>query len=134
MKQRILLIDQSIERRTVIRSLLQEKDFQVLETGDVQESLQHLSKLQCDLIIISNCLNEDAFVFIQLIREHELTYTPIILLGNDLREEPLTIARKAGISACLNRPYYLRNASAFRHITSKILKKAGLTPLARANA
>jgi CheY-like chemotaxis protein len=134
MQPRVLLIDNSLSRRTVIRLLLQQKDFLVLEASDVQESLQHLSNLKCDLIMICDCLNEEACFFIQLIRDHELTYTPIVLLGHDLREEPLSIARKAGISACLNQPYYLKNASAFEKITTKILKKASLMPLVRAVA
>jgi DNA-binding response OmpR family regulator len=131
MKPRILLIDNSTERRTAIRFMLQEKHFQVLETDDVQESLKNLNNLKCDLIMISDRLNEEAFVLIQMIRDHESTYTPIVLLGHELREEPLTTARKAGISAYLDQPYYLKNALAFRHITTKILKKASLMPLAR---
>ena len=88
MKQ-VLIVDDFLEVRMVLRALLEEPDVEVLEAGDGLEALEVLGQENVDLVL-TDCKMPN-MNGIELMREAKLRYpeTPFIVISSTVEDEHL---------------------------------------------
>lgn len=104
---RVLLVDDSRLSRTVMKTFLATRNWEVFEAGSGQECLQLVKKEKYDLIFLDQNmpgLNGDETLQ-HLQKDGMLDGTvPVIAVGSSVRKEKEGAFREKGYAACLGKP------------------------------
>jgi len=123
-KQKVLILDSSTEYRFVCKENLQNFGFEVvMDTGDGQEALMAIKRLQPDAVLLD--LWFPGYDLASLIREVKRSMKDaapkFILLTGVGNRSLLEDAFRSGISACLVKPFdYEVLAEKIRQVTEKV--------------
>lgn len=106
MSKTILLVDDSLSVRTVMRSALEPAGYQVCEAEDGLAALKLLDDQPVQLIVSdSNMPNMDGTSFIKQLRKGGRSrFTPVIMLTTETRSEMRQQFKEAGAQAFLPKP------------------------------
>lgn len=107
MSQTILIIDDAASIRMMVRTVLANAGYQVLEAEDGQKGLDILQTQTVDLIFTDqNMPNMDGLTFVSHIRQrpgHEKT--PILVLTTESSDDIKTRGKLAGATGWLVKPF-----------------------------
>lgn len=106
-KRTILVVDDSAYVRRMIRFALMPDVYRVIEALDGVDALKCLDANPVDLIITDLTMpNMDGFELIRNIRSRsEYKLLPIIMLSGESSDECRVVARDAGVSAFIVKPF-----------------------------
>lgn len=100
----VLLVDDSFVNRQYIRTVLEEKNINVIEAGDGAEALDILESSTPDLIILDLLMPIMGGVeTLQKIRDRGHQY-PILVLTADINDSTRQTCLKLGVSGFINKP------------------------------
>lgn len=106
MSKNILIIDDSVAQRKVVRLALESKGYQIIEAENGQEGL---SKLSPDLNLIVCDVNMpvmDGIEFVTQIKQNpDYKFLPIIMLTTESQEAMREKGMELGVRAWLNKPF-----------------------------
>lgn len=105
--KKVLLVDDNIQARNVLRIVLESQGLECLEVANGQEALEWLTRQHADLIISDNQMPVlGGLDFIDRLKQYEKLpeSPPIILLSGNLNDRDKTRAKQAGVFAVLNKP------------------------------
>ncbi len=107
MKKRILTIDDSKTMRDMLMLTLAEAGFEVLQAVDGKDGLDVLAKEQVDVIVTDiNMPRMDGYDVIRQVRSDPLhKATPILVLTTESDTEKKTLARSAGATGWMVKPF-----------------------------
>jgi two-component system, chemotaxis family, chemotaxis protein CheY len=107
MSSEILVVDDSVSLRQVIKIILQKAGYVVSEAGDGLEALaaaegRPLKLIICDL----NMPNMDGLTFVKNLKsKEEHKFTPVIMLTTENGEEQKSTGMSLGVKAWLTKPF-----------------------------
>lgn len=107
-KPKVLITDDDMAQRLILRMTLEEKGYEVQEAEDGHEALSKLSD-DIDIRFLMTDLQMpgmDGFSLIHAVREKELQYTYIIVLTSTEEREPLIRALSMGADDYLTKPVF----------------------------
>ena len=109
-KQKILVVDDLRTNRLVLRNLLSQLGFEVIEANDGQEGLRKAMQLQPDLAIIDSLMPiMDGFEMMRYLRQSpQFKNVAIIASSADVFETDIDKNLKAGADAFLPKPVQLK--------------------------
>ncbi len=104
---RALLIDDSRAQRSVIRGMLSEFGFDVVEAKDGKEGLARLSSPVPDLAVVDwNMPEMNGLAFVQAARQRaELASMPILMATTETEMSQVAVALEAGANEYLMKPF-----------------------------
>jgi two-component system chemotaxis response regulator CheY len=107
MARTALIVDDSTSIRQMLGFTLREAGFQVIEGVDGSDALQTLEGKRVDLIITDlNMPVMDGLTFIRAARGRaETKFTPILMLTTESHPEKRQIARAAGATGWIVKPF-----------------------------
>ncbi len=107
MKKRILTIDDSKTMRDMLMLTLAEAGFEVLQAVDGKDGLDVLAKERVDIIVTDiNMPRMDGYDVIRQVRSDPLhKATPILVLTTESDTEKKTLARSAGATGWMVKPF-----------------------------
>lgn len=107
MAKKILMAEDSASVRKLMSYTLQDAGYEVVEAGDGQEALGHISEHCFDMLITD--LNMPRLDGIGLIREVRKTagnrFLPIIMLTGEVQDEKKAEGKAAGASGWIAKPF-----------------------------
>jgi len=107
LRKRILVVEDSSDARTLIKSLLSLEGFEVILAADGREGLEKASSESPDLIITDISMPRlDGLSLIQLLRTMPQFRTVPILAITSFGAERATTALRAGANRALTRPIH----------------------------
>lgn len=103
----ILVVDDSIYVRRMVRFALPLQSFKILEANDGADAIKCFENNKIDLLITDLRMpNMDGFALIRELRSRpDLEYLPIIMLTGESSEECRAEARQVGVSAFIVKPF-----------------------------
>lgn len=107
MAQSILIIDDTASIRIMVRTVLSQAGYQVLEAEDGQKGLDILENQTVDLIFTDqNMPNMDGLTFVANLRQRPaFATTPILVLTTESSDAIKTRGRAAGATGWLVKPF-----------------------------
>ncbi len=124
MPKTILVVDDKVNVRTLVRDYLTEQGFQVGTADNGQNALYAARHDKPDLILLDIMMPEmDGYEFIRAYRRE--SDTPIILLTARLEETDKVIGLELGADDYVTKPFGMRELVARIHT---VLRRAGKTP------
>ena len=107
MTKRILTIDDSRTIRDMLHLTLSEAGYEVLQAVDGQHGIEVLGKERVDLVITDiNMPKMDGYAVIRHMRDHdEHKATPVLVLTTESEAEKRNIAREAGATGWMVKPF-----------------------------
>lgn len=103
-----LVIDDSPSVRVIIRKILQELGFEVLEANDGQDALDVLDEVQdVSLMLVDwNMPVMDGFTFIQTIRSNDaFNHVPLVMVTTETEMKKVVMALEAGANEYIMKPF-----------------------------
>ena len=106
-RKTILVVDDSLTARSMVRFALRGVDCEILESGDGAEAIRILHNKPIDLVVTDlNVPNLNGFELSRIIRETGgIEDIPIIMLAQEDSLEQKNEARKNGISLFMSKPF-----------------------------
>ena len=103
----VLIVDDSLIVRRMVRFALQGVDYKLLEASDGAEAVRVLYSQVVDLLITDlNMPNLDGFELSRIVRETiEMKDLPIIMLTNEDSPVCKEKARQSGVSLFISKPF-----------------------------
>jgi two-component system chemotaxis response regulator CheY len=120
-KKTILIVDDSVSLRAVVRLTLERAGYRVLEAGDGLEALAELEKTPKVHLVISdvNMPNMDGIAFVHKIKEHPRhKFLPVIMLTTENQAAKKELGRAAGAKAWVLKPF---NATQLLEAVAKLV-------------
>jgi two-component system chemotaxis response regulator CheY len=107
MTKRILTIDDSRTIRDMLKLTLSEAGYEVLQAVDGQEGIEMLGRERVDLVITDiNMPKKDGYAVIRHMRgQDDHKATPILVLTTESEAEKRNIAREAGATGWMVKPF-----------------------------
>lgn len=107
MPKTILIVDDFESSRNILCKTLESAGYNVLKGEDGETALKHLNGTAVDLIITDlNMPIMDGISLIKNIRAHvKYKFTPVILLTTNSKNEKKELAKEAGATACIEKPF-----------------------------
>lgn len=120
MAKRILIVDDSVSMRKMIRSALALDSFEVVEAVNGPDALAVLGRQQVDLIITDvNMPDMDGISLVREIRRRPRTQsTPILVLTTECGPEMKQAGRAAGATGWIVKPF---NPQQLIQVVAKVL-------------
>ena len=105
MSQKVLIVDDSRTMRDMVRMVLVQADYEVVQAVDGVHGLEVLGQHTPDVIITDiNMPNLDGFGFIEAVRAEDRA-TPILVLTTESDDAKKQRARSAGASGWIVKPF-----------------------------
>jgi two-component system chemotaxis response regulator CheY len=107
MSKRILIVDDALSVRTVVRSTLEPEGFEVDEALDGKQGFEKLQATRYSLIITDiNMPKLDGITLVRRIRADPVhKFTPILMMTTERTEARKEEAYAAGVRAWLTKPF-----------------------------
>lgn len=107
MAKRILIVDDSVSMRGMIRSALRSGSFEVIEAANGPDALTMLDRQEVDLIITDvNMPDMDGISLVKAIRHRPATKaTPVLVLTTECGAELKQAGRAAGATGWIVKPF-----------------------------
>lgn len=107
MAKTVLIVDDSISMRQVVRMALCSAGYEVIEAEDGRAALQKLNGKKIHLIISDvNMPNMDGISFVKEVKASpNYRFTPIIMLTTESQEEKKQQGKSAGAKAWVVKPF-----------------------------
>ena len=108
MAKTILIVDDSISLRTVVKMALVRAGYDVIEAGDGQQGLAQLDKAAKVNLIVSdvNMPNMDGIAFVTALKKDARhKFTPVIMLTTEGQDAKKEQGRAAGARAWITKPF-----------------------------
>ena len=107
MAKRILIVDDSVSMRAMLRSALSGGEFDVIEAANGPEALATLDRQMVDLIITDvNMPGMDGISLVRAIRQRQATkLTPVLILTTECGAEIKQAGRAAGATGWIVKPF-----------------------------
>jgi two-component system chemotaxis response regulator CheY len=107
MAKRILIVDDSVSMRGMIRSALRSGSFEVVEAANGPDALTVLDRQEVDLIITDvNMPDMDGISLVKAIRHRPATkVTPVLVLTTECGAELKQAGRAAGATGWIVKPF-----------------------------
>ncbi len=107
MAKTVLIVDDSISMRQVVRMALGSAGYEVIEAEDGRAALQKLNGKKIHLIISDvNMPNMDGISFVKEVKASpSYRFTPIIMLTTESQEEKKQQGKSAGAKAWVVKPF-----------------------------
>lgn len=107
MAKTILIVDDSISLRQVVKISLIEAGYDVIEAGNGQEGLQKLDGRKIHLIVSDvNMPVMDGITFLKNVKQHaSYKFTPVIMLTTETSDEKKKSGQEAGAKAWVVKPF-----------------------------
>lgn len=120
MAKRILIVDDSVSMRKMIRSALRSGSFDVVEAANGPDALSTLDRQQVDLIITDvNMPDMDGISLVRELRQRPRTKsTPILVLTTEATTEMKQAGRAAGATGWIVKPF---NPQQLVQVVAKVL-------------
>ena len=123
MSKTVLIVDDFESLRYVTKLPFESSGFHVITAADGQEALHKLQSTSnpVDLVVTDYHMpNMNGIELIKAIRgDVKYKYTPVIMLTTEMQDEVKKTAKKAGVTAWVNKPYKLED---FMSIVNRVLK------------
>lgn len=105
--KRILIVDDSVSMRGMIRSALRSGSFEVIEAANGPDALTMLDRQEVDLIITDvNMPDMDGISLVKAIRHRPATkVTPVLVLTTECGAEMKQAGRAAGATGWIVKPF-----------------------------
>lgn len=127
MAKKILVVDDKLELRTLLKSYLTQEGFEVVTAGDGQEALFVARREKPDLIILDLMMPEmGGYDFMRLYTRGE--NTPIIILTARLEENDKVLGLELGADDYVTKPFSPRELTARVRAVLRRLEKQGAGP------
>ena len=106
-QKKILVVDDSLIARRMVRFALQGLDYEILEAFDGTAAVRILYTQPVDLLITDlNMPNMDGLELSRIVREsHGMTDMPIIMLTQETGTKQREEARQVGVSLLIPKPF-----------------------------
>lgn len=105
-KYKILLIEDEGNIRTVIATLLETSDYQVIQAETCSMARTMFASYQPDVVVLDLGLPDaDGMKFLEFVREEEHSLTPIIVLSARTTDEDKVEALDAGANDYVTKPF-----------------------------
>lgn len=120
MAKRILIVDDSVSMRKMIRSALRSGSFEVVEAANGPDALSTLDRQQVDLIITDvNMPEMDGISLVRELRQRPRTKsTPVLILTTESTVEMKQAGRAAGATGWIVKPF---NPQQLVQVVAKVL-------------
>lgn len=108
MSKTILIVDDSVSLRTVVRMALERSGYAVLEAGDGRQGLAQLEKAGKVNLIVSdvNMPNMGGIEFVAEVKKHPRhRFVPVIMLTTENQRDKMEQGRAAGAKAWIVKPF-----------------------------
>ena len=107
MTKKILIVDDSSSVRTIARTALREKGYEVIEAANGQEGLEKLSAERVHLIVSDvNMPVMDGISFLKELKSRPTSkFVPVIMLTTEAGEDKKQEGRAAGAKAWIVKPF-----------------------------
>ena len=107
MTKTVLIVDDSLSIRQLVRAALTSVGYSVIDAIDGQDALNKLVGQRVNLIISDvNMPNMDGISFLKAIKEHpNYKFTPIIMLTTEAGEDKKREGQAAGARAWVVKPF-----------------------------
>lgn len=107
MAKRILVVDDSVVIRQVVRSDLSQRGYEVDEAAGGRSAMEKARNVQFDMVVTDqNMPGMDGLTFVQALREiPSYANTPVLVLTTETSSEMKTAFRQAGASGWMSKPY-----------------------------
>lgn len=108
MAKTILIVDDSVSLRTVVKLALVRAGYDVLEAGDGVQGLAELNKASKVHLIVSdvNMPNMDGITFVTTLKQNARhKFTPVIMLTTEGQDAKKEQGRAAGAKAWMVKPF-----------------------------
>ena len=107
MVKRIMVVDDSISIRCMLRLILRSAGYEVVEAGDGLEALRKLEGQSFNLILSDlNMPNMDGFAFTRAVKGRPAhRFVPIVMLTTEGDGEYKNRGRQAGVRAWARKPF-----------------------------
>jgi two-component system, chemotaxis family, chemotaxis protein CheY len=107
MSKRVLVVDDSISMRQVIKASLTEAGYEVTEAGNGIEAIRALTATPVEMVITDlNMPKMDGIQLIEKMRQFDMyKYMPIIMLTTESAPEKKDAGRKAGATGWIVKPF-----------------------------
>lgn len=102
-----LIIDDTLLMRRLLRRHLEQAGFDVVEAGDGQEGLRRVRETGARVVLTDwNMPVMDGLDVARALRKEAAhRFLPIVILTTDLDAEKQAVARAAGVTACVAKPF-----------------------------
>ncbi len=103
----ILIVDDSVSMRKIVKEFLQEEGYGVHEAGSSQEAYMQIAKQSLDLVLMDFLLpGTNGAELIREIRSlRQYDKLPVIVITTENDEECMEVCREAGANALLFKPF-----------------------------
>lgn len=107
MAKTIMIVDDSVSLRQVVRIALRGAGFDVMEAGDGQEALEQLDGKKIHLVISDvNMPRMDGIAFVKAIKQiPAYRFTPVLMLTTESGAESKSKGQAAGAKAWMLKPF-----------------------------
>ena len=107
MSKTIMIVDDSMTLREVLRMTLKKAGYEVIEAEDGVDALNKLNGQKVDMFICDvNMPNMDGLTLLKKINEQEeYTYTPKIMLTTESEQKKIQQGKTAGAKAWIVKPF-----------------------------
>ena len=107
MAKHILVVDDSVVIRQVVRADLSQRGYVVDEAAGGRSALENVRQTQYDMVVTDqNMPGMDGLTFVQALREMpSYAQTPVLVLTTETSNEMKSAFRQAGASGWMSKPY-----------------------------
>lgn len=107
MAKKILVVDDSTSVRTIARTALREKGYEVIEAGNGREALEKLAGERVNLVVSDvNMPVMDGISLLRELKSHPTSkFVPVIMLTTEAGEDKKQEGRAAGAKAWIVKPF-----------------------------
>ncbi|HET9107442.1 MAG TPA: response regulator [Steroidobacteraceae bacterium] len=107
MAKKILVVDDSTSVRTIARTALREKGYEVIEAGNGREALEKLAGERVNLVVSDvNMPVMDGISLLKELKSHPTSkFVPVIMLTTEAGEDKKQEGRAAGAKAWIVKPF-----------------------------
>ncbi|MFN7035869.1 MAG: response regulator [Bellilinea sp.] len=127
MAKKLLIVDDKLELRQLLRSYLVEEGFEVNTAGNGQEALFAARQHKPDLIILDLMMPEmSGFEFLRAFRRE--SETPVIVLTARLEENDKVVGLELGADDYVTKPFSMRELTARIRAVLRRMDKAVTAP------
>jgi DNA-binding response OmpR family regulator len=125
MAKKILVVDDKLELRTLLKSYLSQEGFDVVTAGDGREALFIVRQEKPDLILLDLMMPEMGGY--DFLRAHQREAdTPVIILTAKLEENDKVLGLELGADDYITKPFSLRELTArVRAVLRRLEKQSG---------
>lgn len=127
MAKKLLIVDDKLELRQLLRSYLSEEGFEVFTAANGQEALFAARNHKPDLIILDLMMPEmSGFEFLRAFRRE--SETPVIVLTARLEENDKVVGLELGADDYVTKPFSMRELTARVRAVLRRMDKAAAAP------